>query len=138
MKLQHVITQYMSLKKALGERCKSSEMVLMAFNRAMGSDVEITAIEAGPVTAFLNRSGPATRYWHDKYGRLFSFYRYAISRGFVASSPLPAVVPKPAERFVPFIYTYAELRRLLDATATYFTKQVLLEPHTLRAILLLL
>ena len=127
MKLQSAITHYVTFKRALGERCKTSETMLKAFNRAMGIDVELTTIEADSVAAFLSGSGSATRYWHDKYWRLHSFYRYAISRGFVKSSPLPAIVPKLPERFVPFIYSQAELRRLLDATAIYVGKQALLE-----------
>jgi site-specific recombinase XerD len=68
---------------------------------------------------------------------LTSFYRYAISHGHVVCSPLPTLLPKQGERFAPHIYSREELRRLLDATESYRHGR-LIEPHTFRALLLLL
>src|SRR5256884_5226018 len=65
-------------------------------------------------------------------------YRYATSRSLVTKSPLPISVPKMPERFVPYIYTRDELRRLLDSTAVFPKYPRKLQAHTLRAILLLL
>jgi integrase/recombinase XerD len=55
-------------------------------------------------------------------------------------SPLPATVPKPPARFVLHIYSREELRRLVDSTASYqkHKTRIVMEPHTFRAILLLL
>ena len=39
--------------------------------------------------------GPLTRYQENKYCALAGFYRYAISRGYAGSSPLPDNEPKP-------------------------------------------
>src|SRR5215471_1015835 len=52
----------------------------------------------------------------------------------------PPTVPKPPARFVPHIYSREELRRLLDGTASYqkHKTRIVMEPHTFRAMLLLL
>src|SRR5262249_16945011 len=83
-------------------------------------------------------AAPTTCYWHDKYSMLNVFYRYAISRGHVSSSPLPTTVPKLPPPFVPYIYSVDQVRRLLDATASYRKTHLLLEPYTFRAVLLTL
>src|SRR5205085_1282321 len=54
------------------------------------------------------------------------------------TSPLPITVPKLPPSFVPYIYSVDEVRRLLDATASYRKSHRLLEPHTFRALLLTL
>jgi hypothetical protein len=41
------------------------------------------------VNAFLAGTGPVTRSWQERHGLLDGLYRYAISRGFVVTSPLP-------------------------------------------------
>ncbi len=68
---------------------------------------------------------------------LRGLYRYALSRGFVDHAPLPPTVPQ-TPRFVRYIYTEDELRRLLNGIAACLNPPRKLEPHTLRAILLLL
>jgi integrase/recombinase XerD len=138
VKLQDLSTQYVAFRKALGEHGASAESVLKTFCRQMGPEIDVAEIRADHVTAFLAGTSPVTRYWHRKYGVLRGFYRYAISRGFVAASPLPPTVPKLPARFVPYVYTRDELHRLLHATTAYRKQHRQLEPHTLRAIVLLL
>jgi site-specific recombinase XerD len=104
----------------------------------MGPEIDVEEIRAARVTAFLAGTGPVTRYWHQKYGMLRGLYHYAISRGFVAESPLPTTMPKLPARFVSYVYTRGELHRLLHATMAYRKQHRKLEPHTLRAIILLL
>jgi site-specific recombinase XerD len=102
--------------------------------------VDIRSVKPRQVAAFLAGRGPITRYWHVKYGALRGFFSYAVTRGYLSASPLPATVPKQPARFVPQIYSMDELRRLLDGTASYqkHKSRILMEPHTFRAILLLL
>lgn len=138
MRLRQLISQYVAFRKSMGERFNTCEYVLKAFCRAMGNQVDINDVRADRVGTFLAGAGPVTNHWHRKHTTLRGFYRYAISRGWVISSPLPTVVPQLPPRFVPYIYTHDDLFRLLNATASYQTRHVLLEPHTFRAILLLL
>jgi site-specific recombinase XerD len=55
----------------------------------------------------------------------------------VARSPLPAV-RRCRQNFKPYIFSQSEIRRLLDGTETYQCFLKLLEPYTLRTLLLLL
>jgi len=70
---------------------------------------------------------------------LHGFYKYALSRGYIKTSPLPAVIPKKPPRFVPYIYNVEELRALFDACLTYQKNRGhQLDPYMLRALFLLL
>jgi integrase/recombinase XerD len=138
MKLKELIAQYVALRKSMGEDFKSAESLLKTFCWRMGDDVEVVDVKANQVQTFLAGTGAVNRYWYRKYYLLQGLYRYAISRGFAADSPPPTIIPKPPERFVPYIYTRDELRRLFNSTASYRKDHRKLEPHTLRAILVLL
>jgi integrase/recombinase XerD len=138
MNLQQLIEHYVAFRRALGERCQSTASMLRAFGRAIGPDADIRDVRAEQVSVFLAGSGPITRTWHCKHSALLGFYRYAVSRGDVATAPLPAVLPPRPPPFVPHIYSHQELRRLLDATATYQRHRSSMEPVTIRTIVLLL
>jgi integrase/recombinase XerD len=137
MKLSLLVNEYIAFKKSLGVVGRTDGYVLRAFAKAMGDEVDIRAVQPDRVSAFLAGDGPVTLHWHRKHSTLTSFYRYAIAHGHVAISPLPTALPKPPERFTPYIYSRDEIRRLLDATDLYRHGR-LIEPHTFRTILLLL
>lgn len=139
MKLKTLIAQYVTFRKSLGARFESAEGRLNAFCRYVGEESNVTDVQVERVHAFLTGVGPATRSWQSRYSVLNGLYRYAISRGLIAGSPLPTSVPRPPERFIPYVYSQAELRRLFNSTTAAAPKgRCKLEPHTLRAILLLL
>jgi site-specific recombinase XerD len=138
MKLKELITQYAAFRKSMGADFESAESLLNTFCRRMGVEIDVREIRAEQVAMFLAGTGPVNRYWRRKYDTLRGLYRYATSRGFVDHVPLPATVPKMPERFVPYIYSADELQRLINPT---FPEQIgfrKLQPHTLRAVLLLL
>lgn len=136
MKLSQLVDEYIVFKKSLGVVGRTDGFTLRAFAKAMG-DVEIRAVVPDRVSTFLAGGGPVTSHWHRKHCTLTSFYRYALAHGHVGCSPLPTVLPKQPERFAPYIYSRDELRRLLD-TADWYRHGRLIEPHTFRALLLLL
>jgi integrase/recombinase XerD len=138
MTLQHVVEEYATFRRALGERFGVNGNVLKAFCRAMGEGMALQNVATERVSAFLNGTGPLTASWHVKHNALLGFYRYAISRGFVAHSPLPLAIPKRPPAFQPYIYSQAELRHLLDATSSYQRNRGSLEPSTVRTLLLLI
>lgn len=138
MKLSELITQYVAFRKSMGEDFESAASLLNTFCRRMGVEIDVGEIGAERVATFLAGTGPVNRYWRRKYDTLRGFYRYATSRGFVDHVPLPATVPKMPERFLPYIYNPDELQRLINPTAPDQIGFRKLEPHTLRAVLLLL
>jgi len=79
-----------------------------------------------------------TRFWQRKHEVLVGFYRFAIARGYALDVPLPHRVPKPAQAFVPHIYSHDELRRLLKATAACGNPRSSIESDTCRTLIVLL
>jgi integrase/recombinase XerD len=140
MKLTQLMTEYISFRKSLGQDFESDAKRLRTFSRFVGERAEIDSVKPPQVAAFLAGRGPITRYWHLKYGTLRGFFSYAVTRGYLSAAPLPATIPKPPARFVPHIYSREKLRRLLEGTASYqkYKSRILMEPHTFRALLLLL
>jgi integrase/recombinase XerD len=100
-------------------------------------EISVDEITPGRVQAYIAGAGPVTRFWHRKHEVLRGFYRFAMARGYVASSPLPKIIPKPPH-FVPHIFSHEELQRLLDATACCESPRSKLQPHTWRMLILLM
>jgi integrase/recombinase XerD len=139
MNLQLLIKQYLGYRKTLGWRDFSESGYLGGFGRFMGADADLADVSIQHVQAFLAGTGPITSTWHTKHTILRTFYRYAVNRGFVTVSPLPTTVPKRPARFVPYIYSHDELRRLVRSVDSVRRRSdCCLEPITMRTILVLL
>lgn len=111
-----VIEAYLTRQRSLGMRFESAGELLHRFGRAMG-ERPIEEVTAEAILDFLNGSGALTATWALKHRVLTGLYRFAISRGYVDSSPLPTTLPKLPPQQTPYVYSTEELRRLLDATA---------------------
>ncbi len=138
MTLRSTVEQYATFRKTLGERFKVNAQILNAFCRAIGDDAVLADVSPEKVNVFLAGTGPLTASWHVKHNALRGFYKYALSRGFTAASPLPKVIPKRPPAFQPYIYSHAELVRLLDSTASYQRIRGRLDPLMVRTLLLLM
>jgi integrase/recombinase XerD len=138
MKLATAITQYIAYRRGLGELYETNGRMLIAFGRAMGLHKRLASVHPKQVSRFLHGGGPITANWHAKYQALRGFYRYVISRGYIASSPLPTAVPKRPPPFVPYIYTRRELRSLLKVCLTYQKNRSRIDPVMMQTMLLLL
>ena len=137
MKLADTVAQYVAHKQAMGMRFHTERRTLQSFCAHCGN-VDLAQIEPEQVRCFLAGTGPITRFWQRKHEALRGFYRFAIARGYVPHAPLPKTVPKPAQAFVPYVYSHAEVRHLLAATASCHNPRSLLDPSTCRTLLLLL
>src|SRR2546429_1775982 len=98
MKLQTICERYAAFRKTLGERFEVNGRQLKAFCRAMGPNIDIADVSPEKVNTFLVGKGPLTTSWYVRHNALLGFYRYAISRGFVTTSPLPFTIPKIRDR----------------------------------------
>jgi integrase/recombinase XerD len=132
-----VVEAYLAARRALGVLLDRQGRFLRQFVRETGntplSDVTPTA-----VASFLRGRGMPTATWRAKRASLAGLYRYAISRGFAAASPLPEHPPKLSPPQTPYVYSSAELQRLLDATAVLNHPASRLQSMTYRMLLLLL
>src|ERR1035438_7554513 len=129
MKLSETVNQYITYKQSIGMRFCTEARTLKSFCRAMG-DIAIEDVDPLEVLAFIAGTGPVTRFWHKKRDVLFGFYRFAMSRGYAATSPLPTVVPKPPQAFTPYIYSREEIGRLLQAADVCENSRGSIQTHT--------
>src|SRR5437762_3104462 len=104
----------------------------------MGADATIADVSSEKVNMFLAGRGPLTASWHVKYNALRGFYRYAISRGLAATSPLPDVILKRPPAFQPYIYSHAELKRILNSIQSCRRRRSDIDAPLLRCLLLLM
>src|SRR3990172_7146959 len=93
MTLTEGIATYVAFKRSLGMHFRSEAAQLRAFARAMG-DVALAAVSPEAVRAFIAGPGPVTTYWRNKWVILGGFYRFALSRGFATTSPVPVLAPR--------------------------------------------
>lgn len=114
MKLASVVSIYVQLKQSSGMRFITVAQVLNYFARTMG-DIDIRAVRPKAVSAFLRGRGRITSTWHQKYGALKSFFRFAVGRDYATKSPLPTIIPQRPPYPAPYIYSPEELRRIILA-----------------------
>lgn len=137
MKLCQAVETYLEFKHSLGMRMHSEGRELRAFCRAVG-DRDIKTVTSAAALAFIGGSGPITRAWKQKASVLRSFYRFALAREMTRTVPLPTRDPQfPALR-PPYIYSTAEIQRLLAATDILHLSYVPLRALGYRTLLLLL
>src|SRR5713101_5664018 len=137
MRLSRVVETYIVHKRSLGMLFVSDAVRLHAYVNAM-NDVHIRHIRPAAVRKFLDGAGPVTAFWFSKYHTLSSFYRYALARHYVSKNPLPLTKPREPPRFEPYIYTNQDVRRLIDAADSRHRYVWILDPQTVRALLVLL
>jgi integrase/recombinase XerD len=137
MKLLSAIENYVALKCTLGAVFSVDARILRSFGRAQG-DVSLEAITSEGCRQFGRGQGFPTRFWERKHQSLRGFFRYLIAREYLARSPLREPPPRIERTFRPYIYSHDELRRLLAATSQERSRHTLLEPETLRTLILLL
>jgi integrase len=135
MRLADGIAEYVTYKRALGMRFDSEACVLAAFCRDLG-DMPMAAVTTDRVQAFLSGEKPVSRYWRHKHSALAGLFRFSVARGYVATSPLPLSRPRLPPPLVPYIYSRAELKRLLDTTPAACGRGVSFDAYVLRSLLL--
>ena len=140
MTLREAIDRYIEWQRSHGAKFESSAHTLLRFARGIDREIDCAAVTRSQVLAYLVGNGPLTRSRENKYGALAGFYRYAISRGYAGSSPLPSpdTEPKPPKSRPPYIYSRDELCRLFSAIETFQPYVIQLDSHTMRTLLLLL
>ena len=140
MILQDAIDRYVAWRRAHGAKFDTSAHTLYHFSKRVGGNIDCGSVDDADVLSFLAGNGRLTRHRANKYSALTGFYRYAISRGYAARSPLPAPEDEPRKprSAPPYVYSRDELRRLFGAIDISRQRPVQLDADTLRALLLML
>lgn len=137
MNTSDVITEYLAARRAQGVQIRSGARALRQFARETG-DQPLHDVTSQAVITFLRGHGLLSAAWTTKFGLLVGFYRFALTRGYVAASPLPEIKPKLPPPQTPYVYSHEELQRLLDATAVVRSPLSRLQAMTYRTLLLML
>ena len=140
MMLRDAVNDYVAWRRAHGAKFDSGAGLLHRFLKQVDGNIGCDAVTQGDVLDFLAGEGRLTRHRANKYGALAGFYRYAISRGHVIRSPLPARDDEPRRppSAPPYVYSRNELQRLFDAIDASRQGSIQLDADTLRTLLLLL
>lgn len=140
MKLREAIEHYVLWRQAHGVKFLTARNLLRQFLQHADGDAGCDAVTNAQVLSFLAGTGPVTRHRENKYYALAGFWRYAISRGYALSSPLPESERRPPLQAPPHIYSREQLQRLFDPdhidAALQGSRQ--LDPGTFRTLLLML
>jgi integrase/recombinase XerD len=138
MKLASAIEEFIQYKQALGGSYASRTRVLRAFVRRTGN-LELETLTAEHADAFLPvRNGTVTSDWFQRYATLGCFLRFATSRGYMQHRILPTTLPDRPPRFIPYIYSKEDVRRLLSVPDSHYPPACPLSPDTMRTLILVL
>lgn len=138
MKLASAIEEYIQYKRALGSLYTGPANVLKAFLRKSGN-LDLHALTTRHGEAFLPiKSGKVTSAWFHRYHVLAGFFRFATARGYIEQRVLPTSMPDRPPRFIPYIYSTEDLRRLLGVPDSHYSQACPLSPDTMRTLILLL
>ncbi|MFK7822329.1 MAG: tyrosine-type recombinase/integrase [Planctomycetaceae bacterium] len=138
MVLPELVEEYIAYKQSLGASFKNASVRLRAFMAQVG-EIRIEEVTAKQVRCFLDgRHGPTSLYWFSKHNSLNTFFRYARERGYLKHCPMPKAMPRKPAPSTPYIYSVDEVKQLLDAADSRHQDDWLLEPHTVRTLILLL
>jgi integrase len=113
MKLHEGVDAYVEGRRTYGAVYPNGIQTLSAFCRYAG-DIPLDTIRERQVAAFLD--GPATSEatWQNKYKQLRNFFLFWLARNAISAVPMPLRRPPVDSPFRPYIYTRAEIRRLLS------------------------
>ena len=138
MKLAAAIEEFIQYKRALGYAYIGSANVLKAFLRKTGN-LELDTLASRHCEAFLPvKGGAVTNFWFHQYATLDRFFRHATSRGYMRHRVLPTSMPDRPPRFIPYIYSCEDVRRLLAVPDSHYTPTCPLSPDTMRTLILVL
>jgi len=137
MKVIEVVDAYLTRQRSLGMRFESAGQILHRFSRVMGNP-KIDEVSPEAVANFIRGNGALSASFHLKYKVLTGMYRFAISRGYIANSPLPKCLPKLPPQQTPYVYSIHELRKLVESTTVLQDGHSPHMPAIYRTLLLLL
>jgi len=139
MSLEDIIANHITHQRSLGKRYLGEANILAAFRRSVG-DVPIRDIRPEMISRFVDRDGTGHETRSKKYRVLAGLFFFAVTRRLLRTSPMPRRPRKRADSsYVPYIYSEAELKRLLAAVpAATEGPRYAIDADTLRTFLLLL
>jgi integrase/recombinase XerD len=100
--------------------------------------VELDQVKAQHVLTFLNNSPAAAAAWRLKYYVILHFFDFWTAHEATPEIIMPPIRPKERQTFIPHVYSRAELRTLLRATAKNQQSNISIARTTMRTLIILL
>ena len=113
MKLLEGVDAYVEGRRTYGAVYPNGIQTLNAFCRYAG-DIALDTIRERQVAAFLDGPATAEATWQNKYKQLRNFFLFWLARNAISAVPMPVRRPPVESPFKPYIYSRAEIRRLLS------------------------
>ncbi len=137
MKLTKAIDIYVQRKREQGLHYGYTAAVLDRFVRHIGNKHLNRTTEADTSSFIGHKNTSSVHTWISKYKQIRAFLEYWRLRGRIKTLPLPPRRREIPRTFLPYIYTRAELRRILRATALTrsYKRRTLIDSFTLRTFL---
>lgn len=138
MNIADATAKYIRHSRSLGKHFTAENAILTAFCRSIGNP-PLCDIQPEMIKCFVNREGTSDETVRRKHRALAGFFRFAVTRHLLKSSPMPCDMRKHRwSTYTPYIYTDVELRRLVNSIPAAAGKRTDIDPDTLRTLLLLL
>jgi integrase/recombinase XerD len=138
MRLLEGVEAYIEVRRAEGAPWMKGAQNLRSLYRQVG-DLPLKRIRVNQIDSFLDGPLTAAATWYNKYCVLRQFFCYWQARNEVYRLPLPPPRKFPAKTFVPYVYSRAEIRKLLVATGiTQRDLNFVIGARTLRTLILFL
>ena len=132
------IADYIEHNRCLGKRFASNAAVLTAFGRSVGN-VPLRDIRPTMISRFLKHNSASGVTVSKYHSVLEGFFRFAVTRGRLRASPMPTCERKRGVApHTPYIYSEAELKRIIAAVPAATGPRSDIDSDTLRTFLLLL
>ena len=91
MSTASTIADYIRQNRSLGKRFVAEAAILSAFSRSVGK-MPLLDIRPAMITRFVNREGSSDETIAKKHRALAGFFRYAVTRRRLKTSPMPSFV----------------------------------------------
>lgn len=138
MTLLEAVQIFVERKKSEGLSYGKSEKDLLSLSSHVGK-FSLARVTARQIAAFLDGPKTSPFTWEKKYGLLRAFFDFWLARGEIETLPLPAKRRTSHRAFIPYIYTYSDIRALLKATRISQKQEYCrIDARTLRTFLIFL
>jgi integrase/recombinase XerD len=137
MKFTDGVQQYVSRKHTEGIAFGAGEKYLTSLGKYLG-DVHLSQVKSRRILRFLDNSLGSAITWRLKYFVVQRFFDFWAARGEVTEMLMPPIRAKERQTFLPHVYSQAELKILLKATAMNEGSMLCIPALTMRVLIILL
>jgi integrase/recombinase XerD len=128
---------YIQKKQDCGYSYASIAKVIRRFARFTGR-LNICLVSGEHLRRFLSRSPISNNTWRSYAWHLRNFFIYWRGHGLIDKVPTVEMKPEIDSKFVPYVYTRREIRRLLDASNISQRGKCVINSETLKTLILFL